>query len=64
LLAPSVFFNIFFFTWIDGFWEAQVLMKGKQFLLLIRHLLCYSYIQSNPVSILTVIEKRKHLHKK
>jgi hypothetical protein len=42
----------------------QVLVKGKQFLLLIRHPLCYSYRQSTPVKVLTVIEERKHLCKK
>ena len=36
-----------------------MLTKGKQFLLLIRHLSCYSYIQSSPVKILAVIEERK-----
>jgi len=35
-----------------------VLPKGKQFLLLIRHPPCYSYIQSSPVKVLTVIEER------
>ena len=42
----------------------QELAKSKQFLLLIRHLPCYSYIQSSPVKVLWVIEARKHLRKK
>ena len=29
----------------------QVLAKSKQFMLLIRHLSCYSYIQSSPVNV-------------
>ena len=32
--------------------------EGYNFLLLIRHPPCYSYIQSSPVKILTVIEER------
>jgi hypothetical protein len=39
----------------------QVLAKSKQFLLLISHLPCYSYIQSSPVKVLAVIEERNHL---
>ena len=35
----------------------QVLVKGKQFLLLIRHLSCYSYIQWSSVSL--VMERGK-----
>ena len=35
-----------------------------QFLLLIRHPPCYSYIQSSSVKFLAVIEERKHLRKK
>jgi hypothetical protein len=31
------------------------------FLLLVRHPPCYSYIQSSPVKVLALIEKRKHL---
>ena len=42
----------------------QVLVKGKQFLLLTRHSPCYSYKQSSPVKVLAVIEERKHLRKK
>ena len=42
----------------------QVLAKGKQFLLLIRHPPCYSYIQSSPVKVLAVRKERKHLRKK
>jgi hypothetical protein len=41
-----------------------VLEKGKQILLLIRHLSRYSYIQSSLVQVLAVIEERKHLRKK
>ena len=40
-----------------------MLVKGKQFLLLIRHTPRYSYIQSNLVTVFTVIEERKHLPK-
>ena len=39
----------------------QVLRKGKQFLILIRHQPCYSYIQSSPGKVLVVIEERKYL---
>jgi hypothetical protein len=39
--------------------SVQVLVNGKQFLLLRRHSPCYSYIQSSSVKVLTVIEKRK-----
>ena len=42
----------------------QVFAKGKQFLLLIRHPPCYSYIQSSPVKVLAVIEETKHQRKK
>jgi hypothetical protein len=42
----------------------QRLTNGKQFLLLIRHPSCYSYIQSSLVQVLTVIKERKHLRKK
>jgi hypothetical protein len=35
--------------------------KVKQFLLLIKHPPCYSYIQSGPVKILSVIEERKQI---
>jgi len=42
----------------------HVLAKGKQFLFLIRHPPCYSYIQSIPIKVLAVIEERKHLRKK
>ena len=42
---------------------SQVLAKGRQFLLLIKHPPCYSYIQSSPVNVLVVIEERKHLCK-
>jgi hypothetical protein len=38
----------------------QVLAKGKQFLLLIRNPPCYSYIQSRSITVLAVIEERKH----
>jgi hypothetical protein len=37
----------------------EMLVKGKQFLLLIRHPPCYSYRQSTPVKVLTVIEEKK-----
>jgi hypothetical protein len=37
----------------------QMLVTDKQFLLLIRHRPCYSYIQSSPVKVLAVIEERK-----
>ena len=40
-----------------------MLAKGKQFLLLIRHPPCCSHIQSSPVKV-SVIEERKHLRKK
>jgi len=40
-----------------------MLAKGKQFLLLIRHPSCYSYIQSNPAKVLAVIEERKNILK-
>jgi len=39
----------------------RVLAKGRQILLLIRRMSCYSYIQSSPVKVLNVIEERKHL---
>jgi hypothetical protein len=42
----------------------HMLKKGKQFLLLIRHPPCYSYIQSISVKVLAVIEERKNLRKK
>jgi len=42
----------------------QVLAKGKQFLLHIKHMPCYSYIQSNPLKVLTAIGERKYLRKK
>jgi hypothetical protein len=42
-------------------WWTQVLAKGKQFLLLIRRQLGYSYIESYPVKALTVIEERKKI---
>ena len=44
--------------------ETQVLRKVKQFLLLIRHPLCYSYIQSSPAKVLAIIEERNNLRKK
>jgi hypothetical protein len=34
-----------------------VLVKGKQFVFLIRHPPCYSYIQSSLVKVLAVIEE-------
>jgi hypothetical protein len=34
-----------------------MLVKGKLLLLLIRHPPCYSYLQSSPVKVLTVIEE-------
>jgi len=37
-----------------------MLVKDKEFLLLIRHIPCYSYIQSSLVKVLAVIEERKH----
>jgi len=37
--------------------------EDKQFLFLIRHPLCYAYIQSSPVKALAVIEEWKHLSK-
>jgi hypothetical protein len=40
-----------------------MLAKGKRFLLLIRHPLCYSYIQSSPVKVLAIIKEKKYLHK-
>jgi hypothetical protein len=40
------------------------LVKGKQFLLLIKHPPCYSCIQSNPVKLLAVTKEIKHLCKK
>jgi hypothetical protein len=36
-----------------------MLARGKQFLLLIRHPPCYSFIQSTPVKNSTLIEERK-----
>ena len=36
----------------------QFLMKVKQFLLLIRHLLCCSYIQSSLINVLEVMKER------
>jgi hypothetical protein len=42
----------------------SALVKGKQFLLLIRHQPCYSYIPSSPVKVLVVIEERKNIRKK
>jgi hypothetical protein len=39
-------------------------VKGKQFLLLIRHPAYYSCIQSSLVKVLAVIEERKNLRKK
>jgi hypothetical protein len=42
-----------------------VVVKGKQFMFLITHPLCYSYIQSSFVKLfLAVIEERKNLRKK
>jgi hypothetical protein len=41
-----------------------MLAKSKQFLLLIRRLACYSYIQSSLVKVLAVIKERKNLRKK
>ena len=41
-----------------------MLVKGKQYLLLIRHSPYYSYRESTPVSVLAVIEERKHLRQK
>ena len=39
--------------------------EGKQFLLLIRHPPCYSFIASiRPIKVLSVIEERKHLRTK
>jgi hypothetical protein len=35
-----------------------------EFLLLIRHQPCYSYLYSSPVEVLALIEERKYLHKK
>jgi hypothetical protein len=47
---------------------AQVLAKGKQFMLLIRHPMCYSYIYiyifSSPVNILSVMEEIKNIYAK
>ena len=40
-----------------------MLVKSKQFLLLIRNTPRYSYIQSNLVTVFTVIEEGKHLPK-
>ena len=42
----------------------QMLAMDKQSMLLISHPPCYSYLQSNPVKTLAVIEERKHLRKK
>ena len=39
-----------------------MLARGKQFLLLIRHPPCYSFVKSSPVKKSTVIEERKNLH--
>jgi hypothetical protein len=39
--------------------------EGKQFLFLIRHPPCYSFIESkSPIKVLSVIEERKHLRTK
>ena len=45
---------------------AQVLAKGKQFMLLIRHSMCYSYIYifSSSVNILSVMEEIKNIYAK
>jgi len=42
----------------------QVPAKANQYLLLIKHPLCYSYMQSSPVKVLVVIEERKNIRKK
>jgi len=42
----------------------QVLVKGKEFLLLKRHPKCYSYNQSSQVKIVAVTNERKNLRKK
>ena len=41
----------------DPIKKPPVFAKGKKYLLLIRHPLCYPYIQSRPVQVLAVIEK-------
>jgi hypothetical protein len=38
--------------------------EGLYCILPIRHLSCYSYIESRPVKVLVLIDERKHLHKK
>ena len=45
---------------------AQVLAKGKQFMLLIRHPMCYSYIYIflSPVNIFSVMEEIKNIYAK
>jgi hypothetical protein len=43
--------------------ETRVLVKGKQFLLLIRHPPCYTYIQSSPVQVFAM-QKAKHVSAK
>jgi hypothetical protein len=41
-----------------------MLANGTQFLLLIRHPLCYSYIKSSSVKTLSVIEEGNHIYVK
>jgi hypothetical protein len=45
---------------------AQVLAKGRQFMLLIRHPMCYSYIYIflSPVNILSGMEEIKNIYAK
>jgi hypothetical protein len=43
--------------------ETRVLVKGKQFLLLIRHSPCYTYIQSSSVQVFAM-QKVKHVSAK
>jgi hypothetical protein len=54
---PWLFLSIFIARWTRTPYTTgtQVLVKGKQFLLLIRHTPRYSYIQSNLVTVFTVI---------
>jgi len=42
----------------------RVFAKGKQMLYLIRRPMCYSYLQSSSIKVLSVLEERKNLIKK